>query len=338
MAEPVTDNRLLMETIHFPAIILVGPTAIGKTSLALRLAAAFDCEIVSVDSMQIYRRLDIGTAKPTAGERAATPHHLIDIVEPEADYTAADFARDGLKAVAEITGRQHVPLLTGGTGLYLKVLLEGLFQPGETGEETETSAGIRAELKKRLAGEGRERLHGELRLCDPESAVRIHPHDTQRLLRALEVCLVTGTPLSDHLRDKPRVADPEREGYRQCLRQHGLRLGLTCDREELYRRIDARTGIMVEAGLLEEVRGLLAMGYGAELKSMQAIGYRHMVEYLAGLRSWEETVQLLARDTRRYAKRQYTWFRNDPAITWFDRSREEEIVDFVARYLEKSEE
>lgn len=300
------------------AIVLVGPTAVGKTDLSLEIAEKFSCEIISVDSMQVYRYMDVGTAKPSRLERKRIPHHLIDIVDPDEDFTVADFIKDAAQAIAQISGRGYLPLLVGGTGLYLKGLQEGLF------EIAPIDLRFRKDLRKRLQEEGRQRLYAELRSHDPLAAKKIHPNDTQRLLRALEIFYSTGTPWSEHTANQ-KVGGPLR---------NALKLGLTCDRKLLYEKINLRVESMVRQGLRDEVQTLLDKGYGSNLKSMQSIGYRHMINYLAGKWSWERTIELLARDTRHYAKRQYTWFRRDPEINWFHPTQQkEEIFQFIHQAL-----
>ncbi len=303
---------MTFERIEQPCLVLVGPTAIGKTELSLTLARRFDCEIVSVDSMQVYRHMDIGTAKASLVERAEIPHHLIDIVDPDHPYDAACFARDGLQAVRKIHARGKIPLLTGGTGLYLRALFEGIF-PGVPVDDD-----IRQKLKQRLLVEGSSKLHEELKLCDRFSAIKIHPNDTQRLLRALEIFYVSGTPWSEHIRRHKNQAG--------ILFTNVLQVGLTTKREILYQRINRRCNIMLDAGLEKEVRHLLAIGYDKSLKSLGSIGYRHMINYIDGVWSWDETRRLLARDTRRYAKRQYTWFSNLPNLQWFDVNDQQKII------------
>jgi len=290
--------------VEGPVLVLVGPTAIGKTELSLQLAERFGCEIVSVDSMQVYRHMDIGTAKVSIAERARIPHHLIDVVEPDEEYDAASFVRDALQAIDQIYGRGRVPLLTGGTGLYLRALIDGL--SSGIGHFPE----IREELQQRLALVGSEILHEELMRCDRYSGERIHENDTHRLLRALEIYQATGKPWSEHINQHQK-----QKGGRFT---NILQVGLTCERELLYRRIDLRTSLMLGSGLEEEVKGLIARGYSPQLKSMQAIGYRHMNNYLQNIWDMAETERLLARDTRRYAKRQYTWFGSNPDLQWFD--------------------
>ncbi len=300
-----------------PVLALVGPTAVGKTALSLRLAERFSCEIVGLDSMQVYRQMDIGTAKASPEERARVPHHLIDLVDPDGEYHVARYFKDAIAACRGIVARGKTPLLVGGTGLYLKALEQGLFE-AEAGDEA-----VRLRLRARLAEEGRARLHAELAERDPASAARIHINDTQRLLRALEIVETTGRSWSEHLAGQ--------QGAPALPRL--LKLGLLGERAQLYARIERRVAQMVDAGLLDEVRSLLAQGYPGSLKAMQAIGYRHMVNFLAGAWGWEEALRLLARDTRRYAKRQLTWFKADPGLRWFAPEDEPGIFAAAAEFL-----
>ena len=300
-----------------PVLVLVGPTAIGKTTLSLAIATQFSCEIIGLDSMQIYRHMDIGTAKPTTAERAIVPHHLIDIVDPSEEYNVARYVEEALSACRDVISRGNTPLLVGGTGLYLKGLLSGLF------EMPRIEQPLRQELRHRLEKEGRGVLFAELECCDPDSARRIHPNDTQRLLRALEIFQQTGRSWSDLL----------------CSQRHQpaftriLRIGLRCNREILYQRINQRVEHMMTDGLLDEVEHLLAIGYGSELAPMQAIGYRHMINLLQGKWSREEALELLARDTRRYAKRQMTWFSADREINWFANDNQHPVLECINTFL-----
>lgn len=307
---------------------IVGPTAVGKTELVLELAGQLGAEIVNIDSMQIYRYMDIGTAKPSREERQKIRHHLIDIIGPDEEYNVSRFINDAERVCAEIASRRQLPVLTGGTGLYLKGFQEGVFDlaGAEKGAADENAPRLRARLERELAEEGRAHLFEKLIKCDSVSAARIHPNDTGRLLRALQIYGQTGIPWSVHLaRQQQAMADRRTREI--------LKIGLTCDRERLYARINKRTAAMFANGLLAETRALLEMGYSPELKAMQAIGYRHAIKYLAGEWSEEETISLMARDTRHYAKRQYTWFKKDRQIQWFEPSRGAEISRLIKAYM-----
>jgi tRNA dimethylallyltransferase len=287
----------------YPVIAIVGPTASGKSDLALFLAESFSGEIVNYDSVQIFRHLDIGTAKPGAEELARVPHHMIDIREPTEIYTAGDYQRDARRALDEIRNRGKLPILVGGTGLYLRALTEGLFN----GPKRSTFWRNRLEMLAERKGRGY--VHRLLTRLDPVAAERIAMRDKPKIIRALEVRLETGKALSQHLQERPR----------EPLTGFDLHfVGLNPPRGELYRRIDQRVRQMLEAGLVEEVRGLLARGIPASAKPFEAIGYRHVIADLDSSSPQEETIRIIQRDTRRYAKRQMTWFRKQADITWFD--------------------
>ncbi len=307
------------EIINGPVLVLIGPTAIGKTDLSLSLAEQFKCEIISVDSMQVYRFMDVGTAKATKEERRRVPHHLIDIVNPDENYDAARFVKDARSAIIDIHGRGKIPLLTGGTGLYLKALFEGIFSGVDADPQ------IRKRLEKRLASEGVNVLHEELVACDYSSANRIHANDKHRLLRALEVFLSTGKPWSEHLREHKEQNKGDR--FPQALL-----LGLTCERSELYDRINARCKEMLGNGLEEEVRSLLQLGYNRKLKVFRSIGYKHMLQYIDGEFDQTEMLTLLSRDTRRYAKRQYTWFSRLEKLNWMQVAQKQKIFQQVEKW------
>ncbi|MEJ5357274.1 MAG: tRNA (adenosine(37)-N6)-dimethylallyltransferase MiaA [Desulfobacterales bacterium] len=282
-------------------VVLCGPTAAGKTAVGIRLARELDGEIVSADALQVYRRLNLGTAKPTPEERALVAHHLIDVVEPDEPFDAARYVALARPAVADILRRGKIPLVVGGTGLYIRALLHGLFPAPAV------DPAVRVRLAAELTARGAEALHARLAQCDPETARRLHPRDTARILRALEVFEATGRPISV-LQRAHRFADSP-----YASRVFGLRL----ERAALYARIDRRVEEMLAAGLEDEVRGLLAAGFSPALKPMQALGYRHIVAWLEGRIPREEAVRTMKRDTRRYAKRQLTWFRATPGIRWF---------------------
>lgn len=312
------------EIINLPLLILVGPTAVGKTALSLEIADRYDCEIVSVDSVQVYRYMDIGTAKATEEERGGIPHHLIDIVYPDENYDAARFSEDALKSIRDIHSRGKLPLLTGGTGLYLRALLQGIFSGMPADEE------VRLSLQRRLAAEGCSKLHDELVRIDCISGENIHKNDTHRLLRALEIFYVSGSTWS-------ALIENHRNESSHIFFKNSLQLGLTCEREKLYERINRRCQNMVEAGLELEVRKLLTMGYKRSLKSLGSIGYRHMIGYLEGELSLEEMTRLLARDTRRYAKRQFTWFSKMIDLQWFQVNERASIIQCVDKWLAKKQ-
>ena len=282
-------------------VALVGPTATGKSILALYLAQRFRGEIISADSVQVYRGLDIGTAKPSAEERRMVSHHLVDICEPDEEYSAASFRRQADEIIRGLHKCETPIFVVGGTGLYLKVLTRGLFRGPAADSE------LRLALQKKADREGSEALHQELQKVDAEAALRIHPHDLFRIIRALEVCYLGRKPISHFQRE---------HGFRDAP-YDVLKIGLCCEREDLYKRIELRVERMAESGWVNEVRSLLNKGYGPGLKSMQSIGYRHILSHLFGGLTLEEAVRLIKRDTRRYAKRQITWFKADPEISWF---------------------
>jgi len=311
-------NEHIIFPLDAPIIALIGPTAIGKTALSIELAKKFNLEIISVDSMQVYRHMDIGTAKITKEEMAGIPHHLIDVVDPDQNFDAVTFEQQALSAINEIKARGNRVLLTGGTGLYLKSLLEGLSHSLPTFPE------IRKEVQKELEEYGRHVLHDRLGLIDGISAKRIHVNDTHRLIRALEIFKGTGKSWSQHLEEHAQS--------RELRFSNILTVGLTCDRQLLYERIGLRSEIMMEQGFEQEVEDLLKRGYGLQHKSMRSIGYSHMAKYLQGEWSSEEMLEKLTRDTRRYAKRQYTWFGKIKDIQWVDKKASFEVFEMVNRF------
>jgi tRNA dimethylallyltransferase len=300
-----------------PLIAILGPTAVGKTALSIKLAEELCGEIVSADSRQVYRGMDIGTAKPTADERRRVPHHLLDVVQPDEPFTLSEYQHRAYAAIADIHARGRVPFLVGGSGLYVRAVLEGLSIP-----RVAPNLARRTELEREDAAA----LYARLRQIDPVAAERIDPRNKRRVIRAIEVCETTGKPISaQQKREEPH--------YRV------LRIGLTLPREELYRRINARVDQMIAAGLVDEVRGLLARGYSAEVPAMSGLGYRQIELYLRGSISLDEAVRMLKRDTRRFVHHQYSWFRLDDArICWFDLTTAgyAEIRDAVERFLKAS--
>jgi tRNA dimethylallyltransferase len=310
-----------MKTVDCPVIVLVGPTAVGKTELSFRLAERFGCEIVSMDSMQVYRGMDIGTAKPSLQERAQVPHHLIDIAAPDEQYDAARFVSDALITFEELAARGKTALLTGGTGLYLKALLEGLF------DALPADKAVREQLQARLAAEGRLALHAELRRIDPTAGERLHRNDTHRLLRGLEIFYTSGRTWTE------LIAEQKRTGQGGAVFSRLYLAGLHCPKEELHERIAQRSRAMIEQGLVEETERLRQAGYKSELPSMQAIGYRHANWLLAGGWTQAQMLEQLIIDTRHYAKRQMTWFSANKDLRWFGREEYEVLADEIAQKL-----
>jgi tRNA dimethylallyltransferase len=282
-------------------VVVVGPTASGKTELGLRLAEATGGEIVSCDSRQVYRGLDIGSAKPSAAEQARARHHLIDVVDPDQDFTAADYSRLARRTLGDIVSRGKLPVVVGGTGLYLRALIEGLF-PGPARDER-----LRARVSGWTDRFGATRVHHVLRRVDPVAAGRIHREDRVRLVRALEVFFLTGRPISEQ---QDRAADPLR-GFAV------LSVGLNPGRKELRLRVECRTRRMFERGLLAEVRSLLAQGRSPALRPLQAIGYKEALQVLAGDLDETQAERRIVTATMQYAKRQMTWFRHHGPVHWF---------------------
>jgi tRNA dimethylallyltransferase len=291
-------------------LVIAGPTAVGKSALAIELAERLEAEIVSADSVQVYRGMDIGSAKPSPVQRARVPHHLIDVVDPDETFSAGRYLKMAAAAITSIAARGKRPLVVGGSGLYLRALLSGLVEGAESDPE------VRARLAVQLQRAGLEAVRRRLAEVDPEAARRIHPTDAYRIMRALEVYELTGRPLS------------------QVQAKHGWKggrfdpfwIGVTEERALLYERIGVRCEEMVKQGLLEEVRHLVAMGYSLSLRPLRSLGYKQMGEVLRGERTLPEAIEEMKRATRRYAKRQLTWFRAIPAMTWFSPTLEREAI------------
>ncbi len=296
-------------------LIIVGPTAVGKSALALWLAQEYSGEIISCDSMQVYRGFDVGTDKPRPEARKKVPHHLIDIIEPEEQFSAADFARLAVEIAGEVINRGHLPIVVGGTGLYHRALVQGLFPgPGR-------DSALRQLLKKEASELGLETLYERLKQVDPDYAAKISPRDGIRIIRALEVYQLTGQPISHHFQN---TSSPAREkGF--ILRQIGLKL----ERKELYRRIEARVDRMFAQGIVEEVKNLLAKGVPEKATPFKGLGYRQVLKYLKGEISLQEAINETKLETRHYAKRQLTWFRKSPGLVWFEPEDRESIRNYV---------
>lgn len=297
-----------------PLIAIVGPTGVGKTALSIRLAEEFHGEIVSADSRQVYRGMDIGTAKPDEEEQRRVPHHLLDLVEPGEPFTLAQYQQLAYRVIAEINRRGRVPFVVGGSGLYVRAVLEGLTIP-----RVPPNHGRRAELERADTVD----LYQQLQRIDPRAAERIDPRNKRRVIRALEVSETAGEPITSL---QTHRAPPYRI----------LRIGLTLPRPLLYDRINARVDRMLVAGLVDEVRGLMKRGYELDTPAMSGLGYRQIASFVRGEATLDEAVRLLKRDTRRFVHHQYSWFRlDDVRIHWFDMSaaRYEDVRDAVTAFL-----
>lgn len=288
---------------HEPLLVVIlGPTASGKSSLALALAQSFAGEIVSCDSVAVYRGFEIGTAKPSQAERQLVPHHLIDVTDPKQAFTAGEYARRARVALAEIASRKHLPIVVGGTGLYLRALLEGLFHGPPRSED------VRERLRETSNHRGPTYLHRLLSRLDAKSASLIHPNDLPKVIRAIEVCMAARAPMSELWRQHGR---DRLEGFRV------LRIGLNPEREALYQRINQRAGAMFENGLIEETRGLLAhYGDASRVTPLTSLGYSQAVQYLRGELTREQAIGAAQQGHRNYAKRQMSWFRREPHVHW----------------------
>jgi tRNA dimethylallyltransferase len=314
-----------------PILVVCGPTATGKTGLMFEIAErSYPIEIVSADSRQIFRYMDVGTAKPSSEELQRLPHHMIDICDPDEEYNAGRYGKDARQQIEAVYRRKNVPVVVGGSGLYLHSLIDGLFE----GEARDPE--VKKRLQARADEEGLGVLYDELQKVDPESAAKIHPNDRQRIVRALEAFYVSGQPISE-LRKRLRV-------------ETGLEpifVGLTMEREALYRRIDERVLQMVRKGLVEEVVRLREMGYHRELQSQKTVGYQEIHAYLDGEIPLEVAIERIQRNTRRFAKRQFTWFKREQRILWFPvntarergqaRKKIEEEIEKLLQFAEKGE-
>jgi tRNA dimethylallyltransferase len=304
----------------YPAIAIAGPTASGKSNLALYLAERFDGEIVNYDSLQLFRHLNIGTAKPSAADQSRVPHHLIDILEPDENFSAGQYQWRAREVLNDIRKRKRVPILVGGTGLYLRAVIEGLF------DGPQRSIYWRARMEIIAREKGREYLHSLLERLDPSSAARIAPRDLPKVIRAIEVRLTTGRSLSSHLDAAPRRPI---QGFKFNV------VGLDPPREALYERIEVRVRQMWEVGLVEEVTQILESGVAPEANAFRAIGYRQVLEYIDGAISLDEAIMLTGRETRRYAKRQLTWFKKQHSLTWFDGfGSEDEMKERIHQFID----
>lgn len=309
----------MMETIKKPLVILTGPTAVGKTALSIALAKAIGGEIISADSMQVYRHMDIGSAKITSEEMAGVPHHLIDVLEPAQEFNVVVFQKLAKQAAGEIYSRGHIPILVGGTGFYIQALLYDI----DFTENDEDTA-LRQFLEEQARREGPEALYERLRAVDPESCESIHAHNIKRVIRAIEFYEKTGKKISEHNREQRQNASPYNFAY----------FVLTDSRDRIYQRINERVDLMMAHGLVEEVRALRESGCHRDMVSMQGLGYKEILSALEGEISMEEAVYLIKRDTRHFAKRQLTWFRREKEVTWIDKTAFDQNSQNILKFMQ----
>ena len=303
-----------------PLVVIAGPTATGKSEVGVMVAEKMGGQIISADSALVYRGMNIGTAKPTSAEMRGITHHLIDIVDPDQEYSVAVFQEQARKIISYLASRKILPVMVGGTGLYIRAVVD----PYDF-SDTKGDPFLRNRLLKEASLDGPEALHGKLLEVDPVTASRLHPRDLRRVIRALEVYYLTGKTISSH-QNRDETYKP---------RYNLFMFGLTMARERLYRRIELRVDNMISAGLVDEVRRLLKKGYGPELSSMRSLGYKEIIYYLSGELTLEQAVETLKRNTRRFAKRQLTWFRRDQRIRWLDLDKLD-CLDIVAQEITKS--
>ena len=307
-----------------PLIVLTGPTAVGKTSLSIALAKAADAEIISADSMQVYKHMDIGSAKITEEEMEGVPHYLIDVLEPGEEFHVVRFQKMAKEAMEKIYSKEKIPILTGGTGFYIQAVVKDI----DFSQDTEKSS-VRAELEKMAEEKGGAYLHQLLEQKDPESAQKIHPNNIKRVIRALEYYELTGEKISLHNEREGEKLSPYNTAY----------FVLNDRRDRLYERIDRRVDQMLEKGLVEEVRRLAQMGYTRDMVSMQGLGYKEILAYLEGECTLEEAVYILKRDTRHFAKRQLTWFRREKDVIWVNKPDfeydDKKILEYILENCKK---
>jgi tRNA dimethylallyltransferase len=319
----VTGQTAFRQGYSIPLLVIVGPTAVGKTEIAIELAHRLGGEVISADSVQVYRYMDIGTAKPTLEERRGIPHHMIDIVDPDINFTVYDYQQMAKNCIREVHNRGKLPILTGGTGLYIKAVVDDYtFCSGKV------NPSLRRYLQEEMELKGKDTLFRLLREVDPLAAERVHPNDSRRIIRALEFFYLTGEPIS---------VQWERTRKKQSNYQLYM-IGITMEKIYLYERINRRVELMLEKGLLKEVKGLLERGFRSDLKSMQSLGYFHLASFLEGNWDWETAVNTFKKDTRRYAKRQLTWFRADQRIRWLEQkpgnTKKGPVLDIICSMVE----
>ncbi len=295
-------------------LAIVGPTCSGKSALAMILASRLHGEIVSADSRQIYKYLDIGTSKPSLEDRRNVPHHFVDMLDPAEEYSAGTFGVEARKTIEEIVSRHRQPILVGGSGLYVKGVIDGFFEGPAKDPE------VREMLEERLRNEGGQGLLETLQRVDPVSAVAMDSSKPRRIIRALEVFYITGKPISQHHREQPRTM------WMECVQ-----VGIEWPRADLYARIDNRVDRMFDQGLLEEVKQLQAKGFKRTLNALNSVGYKEVFDFLEGKTSQDEMVALIKRNTRRFAKRQLTWFRADKRMRWIKADSQTEVQELAAK-------
>lgn len=300
------------------AVAIMGPTGVGKSSIAVKLAARFNGEVISIDSRQAYKYLDIGTAKPTKEKMEGIPHHLLDVLEPSEKNNAERFSRMAIQKIDELRAKEKLPILAGGTGLYFKAIFEGLFSVDLNEEE-------RKKFESSVRSLTTEKLRKRLKDVDQESYSRINANDRYRVIRALEVYELTGIPLSEHFRRQGQSKERTRD-------LSFLKIGLDMSREKLYRRINERTLKMFEAGWIEEVKDLIAKGFDTSWPAMKTLGYPEIIEYLQGRFTKDELIERVSRLTRQYAKRQLTWFRKERDVIWFQ-ADDEDLIEKLSRLI-----
>ena len=314
---PLSERLLRLK----PLVVIVGPTAVGKSRIAIEVAKRFETEILTADSRQIYRGMDVGTDKPPPDSRQGIPHRLIDLVKPDASFNAGLFRRHAIMAIEQLYERRQLPLVVGGTGLYVRTLLQGLCE-APPGDST-----LRTQLCMEARRQGPDRLYARLVAVDPGTASKLHPRDMSKVIRALEVHQLSGRPMSEFQQQHGFAERPF----------SSLLIGLNRDRDVLYRRIEERIDEQLANGLLQETRHLLEEGYSRESAAMKGLGYRHIAAHLAGEYDWTEMVRRFKRDTRHFAKRQMTWFRKEPGITWLMVSESEAMAETVDRVTDQIE-
>lgn len=300
-------------------IVIVGPTCSGKTYLAIKLAEILNTEILSADSRQIYKLLNIGTAKPTAEELKNTKHHFFDFLNPDENYNVSKFEKDAEEIIDRLIIKNKIPVVAGGSGLYIKALIDGIFDTADKDEE------YRNELLRKRKEFGNELLYEELKKVDPVSAEKMLPQNWKRVLRALEVLHTTGEPIWKH---------HQKQAYSKGKKYNFIQFGLNWGREPLYENINRRVDLMIEKGLVEEVKNILSLGYNENLNSLNTVGYKEIISYLKDEITLDKAVQLIKRNTRHYAKRQLTWFRKDKRIKWFDVESANDL-DLIAEEIVK---